>query len=237
MVLWNIDLTLVDVGRVTRAAYADAFRKVTGRPLVRLPQVAGRTESEIFFDALALNQPDSPATGEEVLGRFAAELTSAFHARRDLLTEQGRLLPGALAAVTEVGGLPGVVQTLLTGALKPNAIDKLDAFALAGFFDTEVGGYGSEVFPKGALLLNARTRAAEKYGVEFAEDATVYIADSGRDVAAARMGGARSVGVASGRSSASELRDAGADVVLADLSDTANVVRAVDWLTTSVPAG
>jgi hypothetical protein len=25
--------------------------------------------------------------------------------------------------------------------------------------------------------------------------------------------------------------------VLADLSDTANVVRAVDWLTTSVPAG
>jgi hypothetical protein len=43
--------------------------------------------------------------------------------------------------------------------------------------------------------------------------------------------------VASGRSSASELRDAGADVVLADLSDTANVVRAVDWLTTSVPAG
>ena len=237
MVLWNIDLTLVDVGRVTRAAYADAFRKVTGRPLVRLPQVAGRTESEIFFDALALNQPDSPATGEEVLGRFAAELTSAFHARRDLLTEQGRLLPGALAAVTEVGALPGVVQTLLTGALKPNAIDKLDAFALAGFFDTEVGGYGSEVFPKGALLLNARTRAAEKYGVEFAEDATVYIADSGRDVAAARMGGARSVGVASGRSSAGELRDAGADVVLADLSDTANVVRAVDWLTTSVPAG
>jgi len=240
LVLWNIDLTLVDVGRVTRAAYADAFRKVTGRPLVRLPQVAGRTESEIFFDALALNQADplaSAPAGEEVLGRFAAELTSAFHARRDLITEQGRLLPGARAAVTEVGGLPGVVQTLLTGALKPNAIEKLDAFALAGFFDTEVGGYGSEVFPKGALLLNARTRAAEKYGVEFAEDATVYIADSGRDVAAARMGGARSVGVASGRSSASELRDAGADVVLADLSDTANVVRAVDWLTTAVPTG
>jgi phosphoglycolate phosphatase len=234
--MWNIDLTLVDVGRVTRAAYADAFRTVTGRPLVRLPQMAGRTESEIFFEALALNRADTPGTGEEVLGRFAAELTSAFHARRYLLTEQGRLLPGARSAVTEVGGLPGVVQTLLTGALKPNAVDKLEAFGLGGFFDTEIGGYGSEVFPKGALLLNARTRAAEKYGVEFAEDATVYIADSGRDVVAAQMGGARSVGVASGRSSANELRDAGADVVLADLSDTANVVRTVDWLTTSVRA-
>jgi phosphoglycolate phosphatase-like HAD superfamily hydrolase len=239
LVLWNIDLTLVDVGRVTRAAYADAFQRVTGRPLVRLPQMAGRTESEIFFEALALNEAAalaSASTDQEVLGRFAAELAAAFGARRDLLTEQGRLLPGALAAVTEVGGLPGVVQTLLTGALKPNAIEKLHAFALERFFDTEVGGYGSEVYPKGALLLNARGRAAEKYGVQFTEEATAYVADSARDVAAARMGGARSVAVASGRSSAAELRDAGADVVLADLADTASVVRAIDRLTTPLAA-
>ena len=239
MVLWNIDLTLVDVGRVTRAAYADAFQKVTGRPLVLLPQMAGRTESEIFFEALALNEAAalaSASTDQEVLGRFAAELAAAFGARRALLTEQGRLLPGALAAVAEVGGLPGVVQTLLTGALKPNAIEKLHAFALERFFDTEVGGYGSEVYPKGALLLNARGRAAEKYGVQFTEEATAYVADSARDVAAARMGGARSVAVASGRSSAAELRDAGADVVLADLADTASVVRAIDLLTTPVAA-
>ncbi len=240
LVLWNIDLTLVDVGRVTRAAYAEAFRKVTGRPLVRLPQMAGRTESEIVFEALALNEataPVSAATDEEVLARFAAELAPAFRARRALLTEQGRLLPGALAAVTEVGGLPGVVQTLLTGAIKPNAIEKLRAFALEPFFDTEVGGYGSEVFPKGALLLNARGRAADEYGVAFSEKATVYVADSTRDVAAARMGGARSVAVASGRSSAAELRDAGADAVLDDLADTASVVRAIDGLTTPVAAG
>ena len=239
MVLWNIDLTLVDVGRVTRAAYADAFQRVTGRPLVRLPQMAGRTESEIFFEALALNEAAglaSASTDQEVLGRFSAELAAAFGARRDLLTEQGRLLPGALAAVTEVGGLPGVVQTLLTGALKPNAIEKLHAFALERFFDTEVGGYGSEVYPKGALLLNARGRAAEKYGVQFTEEATAYVADSARDVAAARMGGARSVAVASGRSSAAELRDAGADVVLADLADTASVVRTIDRLTTPLAA-
>ena len=244
LVLWNIDLTLVDVGRVTRAAYADAFREVTGWPLVRLPQMAGKTESEIFFEAFALNEADTPVgtlaaapPGEEMLGRFAGELASAFGARRDLLAEQGRLLCGARAAVAAVGSLPGVVQTLLTGAIKPNAIEKLQAFGLERFFDTEVGGYGSEVFPKGALLLNARGRAAEKYGVEFTEEATVYIADSTRDVAAARIGGARSVAVVSGRSSAAELRDAGADVVLADLTDTANVVRAVDWLTTPAAAG
>ena len=58
--LWNIDLTLVDVSRVTRAAYADAFQQVTGRRLIQLPQFAGQSESEIFFDALARNASPTP---------------------------------------------------------------------------------------------------------------------------------------------------------------------------------
>ena len=45
LVLWNIGLTLLDVARVNRAAYAEAFRAVTGRPLVQVPQMAGRTDS------------------------------------------------------------------------------------------------------------------------------------------------------------------------------------------------
>jgi phosphoglycolate phosphatase-like HAD superfamily hydrolase len=56
-------------------------------------------------------------------------------------------------------------------------------------------------------------------------------------VAAARTGGARCVAVASGRSTASELRTAGADMVFADLADTAAVTAAVDRLTlASAPA-
>ena len=126
---------------------------------------------------------------------------------------------------------PGVVQTVLTGTIKPNAIEKLRAFGLEDFFDMEIGGYGSQVYPKGAQLMMARSRAAEKYAVRFDEDSTVYIADSTRDVAAARTGGARCLGVATGRSTMSELRKAGADVVFEDLSDTPAVVRAVDRLT------
>ena len=53
--LWNIDLTLLDVTKVTRAAYAEAFAAVTGRRLVQLPQMVGKTEPEIFFDALGRN--------------------------------------------------------------------------------------------------------------------------------------------------------------------------------------
>jgi phosphoglycolate phosphatase-like HAD superfamily hydrolase len=233
-VLWNIDQTLLDVGRVTRAAYADAFQRVTGRPLVRLPQMAGNTESEIFFEALELNTTratDGGPGGEALLARFAGELATAFAARRSQLTQQGRLLPGALESVIAVGKLPGLVQTVVTGSIRPNAIVKLRAFGLDGYLDTGIGGYGSGAYPKGAMLLNTRGRAAEKYGTHFTEHSTVYIADSRRDVAAAGVGGARCVAVASGRSSAAELRDAGADVVLADLADTAAVLRAVDQVT------
>ena len=234
LVLWNIGLTLADTARVDRAAYAEAFRATTGRPLIRLPQMAGRTDSEIFFEALAVNatgpQPGDPA-GEELLSRFATQLAAAYRARRDLITKQGRLMPGALEAVTGVWRLPGLVQTVVTGAIRPNAIEVLRAFGLDRYLDTAIGGFGSEVYPKGAMLLNARGRAAEKYRADFTEHTTVYIADSIRDVEAARIGGARSIGVASGRSSAGELRDAGADAVLDDLADTATVVAAVDQLT------
>jgi phosphoglycolate phosphatase-like HAD superfamily hydrolase len=237
LVLWNIGLTLLDVARVNRAAYAEAFRAVTGRPLIQVPQMAGRTDSETFFEALAVNaagpQPGNPA-GEELLGRFVIQLGAAFRARRDLLTAQGQLMPGALDAVTKVWRLPGLVQTVVTGSIRPNAIEVLRAFGLARYLDTDIGGFGSEVYSKGGMLLNARGRAAEKYRADFTEHTTVYIADSTRDVEAAGIGGARSIGVASGRSSAGELRDAGADVVLDDLADTAAVVAAVDRLTVPV---
>ena len=237
LALWNIGLTLLDVARVNRAAYAEAFRAVTGRPLVQVPQMAGRTDSETFFEALAVNATGPRAgdpAGEELLGRFVAQLAVAFRARRDLLTTQGQLMPGALDAVTEVWRLPGLVQTVVTGSIRPNAIEVLRAFGLARYLDTEIGGFGSEVYSKGGMLLNARGRAAEKYRADFTEHTTVYIADSTRDVEAAGMGGARSIGVASGRSSAGELRDAGAEVVLDDLADTAAVVAAVDRLTAPI---
>jgi phosphoglycolate phosphatase-like HAD superfamily hydrolase len=235
-VLWNIDLTLVDVARVSRGAYAEAFRRVTGRPLVALPKTAARTDSEIFFEALALNAGGSGG-GQDLLASYTRELEAAFAARLDQLSAQGRVLPGAQEAVAAVAGLPGVVQSVLTGTIRPNAVAKLRAFGLDQFFDVEIGGYGSEIYPMGAQLLRSRGRASEKYRTDIGVDTTVYIADSGRDVEAARIGGARSVAVASGRSTAGELRDAGADVVLDDLTDTEAVVRTVDHLTSPVSAG
>ena len=89
------------MARVTRAAYAEAFGTVAGRPLIQLPQMAGRSESELFFDALALNGVDVRADGEaeRLLEPFSAELAAALAARRDDLASQGQALPGAAEAL------------------------------------------------------------------------------------------------------------------------------------------
>ena len=230
-------MTLVDVVRVTRAAYAEAFPAVTGRPLIKLPQTAGRSESEIFFDALALNAADLNAGGEAepLLEPFSAALAAALEARRDDLIREGQLMPGAAEAVAAVAKLDGpeskTVPTVLTGSSKSNAMLKLRAFGLDGYVDFDIGGYGNEAYPKGTLLRVARERASDKHKVTFGEDVTVYVADSPRDVDAARIGGARSLAVASGRATAAELRDAGADAVLPDLTDTDAVVALVARMT------
>jgi phosphoglycolate phosphatase len=216
-----------------RAAYVEAFGVVVGRPLIQLPQTAGRSESEVFFDALALNGVDMRTDGgaERLLDPFSAELAAVLAAHRDDLVSQGRLLSGAAEAMAAVAKLDGVAQTVLTGNSKPNAMLKLRAFGLDGYVDFDIGGYGSEAYPRGTLLGVARQRAADKHGVALRELATVYVADSPRDMEAARVGGARSLAVAGGRASVAELREAGADAVLPDLTDTAGLVNLIARLT------
>lgn len=239
LVLWNIDLTLIDVGMVARDAFADAFRRVTGRPLAALPQLAGRSDTEIFFESIYLNDvPTVAADDTELLGRYCHALETAFATRQGDLVRHGKLLPGARAAVLAAADLPGVVQTVLTGSIKPSAACKLAAFGLDRVLDLEIGGYGSDGYPRGSLLLRVRSQASEKYGSPMGRTPAVYVADTARDIEAAGLGGARCIAVATGRETVAELRDAGADLVLTDLSDTGQVVTAIDRLTgrTGVPA-
>ena len=86
--------------------------------------------------------------GQELLARYTRELAVAFDLRREQLPAQGRALPGAWDAVAAVGSLPSVIQSVLTGTIRPNAVLKLRAFGMEGFFDLEIGGYGWRSIPR-----------------------------------------------------------------------------------------
>lgn len=226
--LWNVDLTLVDVAIVTRDAYAEAFRQVTGRPLVKLAPAMGRPDSEIIFETLAVN---GIVTGDDHLPRFIEALAAAFAARRKRLDKDGHVMPGAKDALKAVARLDGVVQSVLTGTIKSNAVLKLKAFGLDRHIDVESGGYGEEVYPKATLLQVAQGRVKARHGFRCDGANTVLVGDSTRDVQAARIAGATMIAVASGRSTSAELHEAGADIVLPDLTNASEVVAAVARLT------
>ncbi|MGH8883727.1 MAG: HAD family hydrolase [Egibacteraceae bacterium] len=222
LVLWDVDHTLIATRGVGREIYASAFARVFGRPMERQAPLSGRTETDIFRDTARLHGIEP--SGEH-MGRFFDELARGYVDRAAALMQRGQALPGAADALSALAQLPGVVQTVLTGNIRPVAVTKLATFGLADHIDFDVGAYGSDGSDRGALVSVARDRAKNAYGKSFPPQDTVLIGDTPNDVRAGLRGGVRVVAVASGRSCADELRGAGADVVLPDLTDLELLLR------------
>ncbi len=222
--LWDVDGTLVDTAPHGREAFLDAFGELTGRAPARVPPMSGRTDAEIALELLRLNGVEEP---EPRVPGFCAALAGALAAREEALRAEGRVLAGAPEAIAALAGSDGIVQSLLTGNIEPNAALKLSALGLGDGLDLEVGAYGSDDAHRPSLVAVARAKAGAKYGVELAPGDAVLVGDTPLDVAAAREGGARSVAVASGHTDREELEAAGPDALLPDLRDTEALVAAV----------
>ncbi|HEY9476404.1 MAG TPA: haloacid dehalogenase-like hydrolase [Mycobacteriales bacterium] len=215
LVLWDIDGTLVSVSSLSREIYAQAFEVVVGRPLRQVADMAGRTEQAIILDTLILNEVDRPDT---LLEPFYAALGETTNRLRGRMATMSHALPGAAEAVAALAG-GDVVQTVVTGNIRPLATIKLDVFGLSKGLDLDVGGYGDDSTDRAVLVRLARERAAAKYGRGFPADQVVVIGDTPHDIRGAHDTGVRAVGVATGRSSLADLTAAGADAVLPDLTD------------------
>ncbi|GAA3254461.1 haloacid dehalogenase-like hydrolase [Nonomuraea helvata] len=228
LVLWDVDHTLIENGGVSKETYARAFELLTGRPATYRAETDGRTDPQIMVNLLRRHgiepSPDQRA-------RLGEALETAMALNRSRLSERGHALPGALDAITALAGVPGVVQSVLTGNIKPNAMAKVSVFGLHDRLDFEIGGYGSDGRVRADLVAVAQQRAARKYGHPFCRSSTVLIGDTPRDVAAGVDGGAAVIGVATGLDSMDVLAAAGADVVFSDLTDTPALVAAVTKLT------
>jgi phosphoglycolate phosphatase len=220
-VLWDIDLTLVDYSGLGRRWYQDALTAVVGVPLRHLPSFAGRTERSLAREFLAAHGIEH---SDERVEQFFAALTEQAEQDRTALPTLGRALTGAQEILAELAGRADVVQSLVTGNLPLLAEYKLAAFDLHHHIDFEVAGYGSLSEHRHDLVEAAITRATARHGTF---DAVVVIGDTPHDVAAGLHHGTTTVGVATGRFTAAELRESGAHVTLTDLSDTPAVAHAL----------
>jgi phosphoglycolate phosphatase-like HAD superfamily hydrolase len=226
LVLWDIDRTLVFAGGVDKAVWLEVCTELAGRPVTKLGQTSGRTDPQILRDAFRLAGLDEDAANRLLPTALRME-GERLAARRADLAAKGHPMPGAADALAALDAIPGVVQSVLTGNVAANAALKLATFGLDRFIDFEVGAYGSDDSDRPALVRLARQRAKARLGVTVDSSTTVIVGDSLRDVQAGQVGGARVVAVATGRTDAATLAEAGAQVVLADLTDTDAVLRAI----------
>jgi phosphoglycolate phosphatase len=223
LVLWDIDHTLIENHGVNKETYALAFEMLTGQRPEHSALTEGRTEPEVMRNMLLAHGIEPNA---DHISRMPSILESATLSMASTLRERGCELPGARDALAVLQNSPGIVQSVLSGNIKPNAIIKLSAFELQGFIDFEVGGYGSDDDVRATLVGIAQERATLKYATSFDKTNTVLIGDTPRDVQAGHTGGARVIAVASGSHSMEQLHAEGADVVLPDLRSTSAVVKA-----------
>ncbi len=222
LLLFDIDGTLTRGGpAVTAFRIALEHTYGTAGPVGEY-DFAGKTDPRILRDLLGAAglAPDEIARG---LPRFWVRYLGELEAR--IATEPVTVLPGVHTLIAELAVRNDVFLGLVTGNVADGARLKLGSAGLWHHFP--VGGFGSDHEVRNELPQVALDRASRHWGRAFNGRESVIIGDTPRDMECARAVGAATVAVTTGRFSSAELRAAGADSVLPDLSDTAATVEAL----------
>jgi phosphoglycolate phosphatase len=224
LVLFDIDGTLLLTGGAGVRAMTRAFEGTFGiRDAFDGIPVAGRTDRYLLSEALQRsNTPDTPENHERFrrayLSLLADEILRPGHGRRGLM-------PGIESLLAAMRQRSGLHLALLTGNYEHAARIKLGHFNVADYFGW--GVFGDESADRNELGRIALVRAAERSVPAESRAQAVVIGDTPHDVECAHAVGVRALGVATGSYSVADLQAAGADVVLADLSDVEQVLAIV----------
>jgi phosphoglycolate phosphatase-like HAD superfamily hydrolase len=214
LLLFDIDGTLVDCGPQPRHLFRDALIEAYGTAgSCDSYCFAGRTDSRIVLDLLT-GAGVSEAEVWAGLPRLRELYLSALD--RVLDRELMRLLPGVRELLERLAPRLEVTLALLTGNWERGARIKLSRFDLNRFFP--FGAFGSDATDRDDLPPVAWERAEHATGRRFRPEETLIIGDSLHDVACARAHNIPALAVATGRTSEAELRAAGAEWVVPDLT-------------------
>jgi phosphoglycolate phosphatase len=217
LILFDIDGTLLLSGGAGVRAMTRAFERAFGvsDAFGAIP-IAGFTDSFLVSQALAraglVETSDAHARFRDAyLALLPAEIVKPGTGRRGLM-------PGVLALLRRLADDDRLHAALLTGNYETAARIKLTHFGVGDFFSW--GAFGEDSPDRKELARLALARAADRAVPRAARENPIVVGDTPHDVACARSIGARAIAVATGGCPLEQLRDAGADVVLPDLSDT-----------------
>jgi phosphoglycolate phosphatase len=224
LILFDIDGTLVLTGGAGGRAMSLAFEEVFAVPnAFQGIAMAGRTDAWILSDAadaygIPADSPDLARFRDAYARHLTIELDKPGVARKGLM-------PGVRELLDALAPRDDVYLALLTGNYEEGARLKLEYFDLWRYFPC--GAFGDDAPHRNVLVPKALARVQACEGLTFPAANAVVIGDTPLDVGCAAFAGARSLAVATGSHSVDELREAGADIVMQDLSDTDEVLRVI----------
>lgn len=214
LLLFDVDGTLVRSYGGSLRAMTTAARRLFG-PSFSLEEVDrnGQLDPDIVAAALALNGVQATSQQLDVFRQSCVE-----ELRAEAAATQS--LPGARELLDQLRRTPGVLLGLVTGNYPEAARLKIEAAGIdpACFV---VQGFGDQAATRSELVRLAMDRAALLAGRPIPSGDVIVIGDTPRDVDSAKANGCKCLAVATGNYPVDVLRSAGANAVLADLSDPA----------------
>jgi len=211
-VLFDIDGTLISTGGAGAKSWKWAFQQVVGIPAdIGQYTDAGWTDPEVARGTFKQVMDRDP-TRQEMAALIAAYL--AIIPDNVQASEGYRVLDGVYELLPELVER-GVLLGLTTGGTEGAAHVKLGRAQLNKYF--AFGGYGSDSADRVELTKKAIERGGQLLGEPLDAADVLVVGDTPRDVKAALGAGAVPVGVASHKHSEADLREAGAEYVIATL--------------------
>ncbi|MCB1103670.1 MAG: HAD family hydrolase [Cephaloticoccus sp.] len=222
LVLWDIDGTLIVSQGAGVRAMERGFTKRFGLPCdLRKIDWAGRTDSWITSEVLRHNGlPDTPANIQAYLEAYLETLPLELADG-----PQGQVLPGILELLETLHHHPRIAQGLLTGNLQRGAQFKLTHHNVWHYF--EFGAFADDSPRRNDLGPHALRRAGERHNVTFTPTQTWIIGDTPHDIECGKVIGARTIAVATGNYTLSELESHKPTAAFADFSDTSAFLRTI----------
>ncbi|RKR74581.1 HAD family hydrolase [Frondihabitans australicus] len=211
-VLFDIDETLVHTGGAGGRSWTAAFDELYGvKADIGAHSSAGETDPQVGRATFS-GYLDREPTDEEMAELYARYL---WHLGDEIGKPGYRVFDGVhetLAALQKAR----VVVGIISGAMEGAARTKLERGGLGRYF--VFGGYGSDSPDRDEATRLAVHKASLLVGHALAPHEVMVVGDTPHDIASAHAAGATGVGVATGHYSVDELRGAGADAVLSDLT-------------------
>ena len=223
LVLFDIDGTLIEVGKANRKAVVDSLKKVADIDLT-LKELAerfeGTTEYKIFHDKLK----EKGFFKEEIKERIKKLRNLSFKIyKENLKHEKLNLLPGVSSLLRTLHE-NNVKLGIITGNIEEVGWIKLKQHGLDKYF--KIGGFGSDSVERSECLEIAVKRAENYFKTRF--DKVFVVGDTGRDSDAAKKIGAITIDVATGiKDRFKDLKKANPDYVFENFKNYKKIAEVI----------